>query len=80
MLSRFIIPFLPRSKRLLISGLESPFAMILEPEKIKSLTVSTVSPFVSHEVMKPDAMILVFCDCGVHSVCPLIDKRVMETS
>ena len=60
MLSRLIIAFLPRSKRLLISGLESPFAMILEPEKIKSLTVSTVSPFVSHEVMKPDAMILVF--------------------
>ena len=60
MLSRFVRAFLPRSKRLLISGLQSPSAVILEPKKIKSLTVSTVSPSIRHEVMGPDAMILVF--------------------
>ena len=60
MLSRLVIPFLPRSKCLLISWLQSPSAVILEPEKIKSDTVSTVSPSISHEVMGPDAMILVF--------------------
>ena len=60
MLSRLVITFLPRSKRLLISWLKSPSAMILEPPKIKSDTVSTLSPSVSHEVMGPDAMILVF--------------------
>ena len=60
MLSRLVITFLPRSKRLLISWLQSPSAVILEPPKIKSDTVSTVSPFISHEVMGPDAMILVF--------------------
>ena len=60
MLSRSVITFLPRSKRLLISWLQSPSAVILEPPKIKSETVSTVSPSVSHEVMGPDAMILVF--------------------
>ena len=60
MLSRLVITFLPRSKRLLISWLQSPSAVILEPKKIKSVTVSTVSPFISHEVMGPDAMILVF--------------------
>ena len=59
MLSRFIIAFLPRSSRVLISRLQSPFAMILEPQKIKSITVSTVSPSVCHEVMGPDAMIFV---------------------
>ena len=59
-LSRLVITFLPRSKRLLISWLQSPFEVILEPPKIKSDTVSTVSPFTSHEVMGPDAMILVF--------------------
>ena len=58
MLSRLAITFLPRSKCLLISWLQSPFAVILEPKKIKSDTVSTVSPSISHEV--PDAMILVF--------------------
>ena len=58
MLSRLVITFLPRSKGLLISWLESPSAMILEPKKIKS--VSTVSPSISHEGMEPDAMILVF--------------------
>ena len=60
MLSRLVIIFLPSSKRLLISWLQSPSAVILEPPKIKSLTVSTVSPSISHEVMGPDAMILVF--------------------
>ena len=60
MLSRLIIAFLPRSKRFLISWLQSPCAMILEPPKIKSLTVSIVSPSICHEVMGPDAMILVF--------------------
>ena len=60
MLSRFFIAFLPRSKRLLISWLQSPSAVILEPNQIKSDTVSTVSPSISHEVMGPDAMIFVF--------------------
>ena len=60
MLSRLDITFLPRSKRLLISWLQSPSAVILEPKNIKSDTVSTVSPSISHEVMGPDAMIFVF--------------------
>ena len=60
MLSRLVITFLPRSKRLLISWLHSPSAVILEPRKIKSDTVSTVCPSISHEVMGPDAMIFVF--------------------
>ena len=60
LLSRFVIAFLPRSKRLLISWLQSPSVAILEPPKIKSDTVSTVSPSISHEVMGPDAMIFVF--------------------
>ena len=66
MLSRLVITFLPRSKSLLISWLQSPSAVILEPQKIKvwqkikSDTISTVSPSISHEVMGPDAMILVF--------------------
>ena len=60
MLSRMVITFLPGSKHLLISWLQSPFAVILEPPKIKSITVSTISPSVCHEVMGPDAMILVF--------------------
>ena len=60
MLSRLVTAFLPRSKCLLISWLQSPPAMIFEPNKIKSLTVYTVSPSISHEVMEPDAMILVF--------------------
>ena len=59
-LSRLIITFLPRSKRLLISWLQLPSAVILEPKNIKSDIVSTVSPSVSHEVMEPDAMTLVF--------------------
>ena len=60
MLSRLVITFLPRSKRLLISWLQSPSAVILEPQKIKCVTVSIVSPSICHEVMGPDAMILVF--------------------
>ena len=60
MLSRLVTTFLPRSKRLLTSWLQSPSAVILEPPKIKSDTVSTVSPSISHEVMGPDAMILLF--------------------
>ena len=60
MLSRLVIVFLPRSKCLLISWLQSPSVVILEPPKIKSLTVSIVSPSICHEVMGPDAMILVF--------------------
>ena len=60
MLSRLVIAFLPRGKHLLISWLQSPSAMILDPRKIKSLTVSIVSPSICHEVMGPDAMILVF--------------------
>ena len=57
MLSRLVITFLPRSKHLLISWVQSPSAVILEPIKIKSATVSPVSPSISHEVMGPDAMI-----------------------
>ena len=60
MLSRWVITFLPRSKYLLISWLQSPSAVIWEPKKIKSDTTSTVSPSISHEVMGPDAMIFVF--------------------
>ena len=59
MLSRLVIAFLPRSKRLLISWRQSPSAVILEPPKMKSLTISTVSPSICHEVMGPDAMIFV---------------------
>ena len=59
-LSRSIIAFLPRSKCLLISLPQSPSVVILEPKKIKSVTVSIVSPSICHEVMGPDAMILVF--------------------
>ena len=57
-LSRLVIAFLPRSKCLLISWLQSPSAVILEPKKIKSVTVSTFSPSISHEVMESGAMIL----------------------
>ena len=60
MLSRFAIAFLPRSKRLLISWLQSLSAVILDPKKIKSVTVSTFSLSICHEFMGPDAMILVF--------------------
>ena len=60
MLPRLVITFHPRSKRLSISWLQSPSAVILEPQKIKSDTISTVSPSICHEVMGPDAMIFVF--------------------
>ena len=60
MLSTLVITFLPRSKHLLILCLQSPSAVISEPRKIKSVTVSTVSPSICYEVMGPDAMILVF--------------------
>ena len=60
MLTRLFISFLPRSKHLLILWPQSPSAVILEPKNIKSLTVSTLSPSICHEVMRPDAMILVF--------------------
>ena len=59
MLSRLVITFLPRSKHLLTSWLQSPTIAILEPQKIKSVTVSTVSPSICHEVMELDAMIFV---------------------
>ena len=59
MLSRLVIAFLPRSKHLLISWLQSPPAVILEPKKIKSVTVSIVSPSICHEVMGPVAMIFI---------------------
>ena len=59
LLSRLVITFLPRSKCLLISWLQSPSAVILEPRKIKSVTVSIVKPSICHEVMGPDAMLLV---------------------
>ena len=60
MLSRLVIAFLPRSKRLLISWLQPPSAVILKLNKIKSFIVSIVFPSICHEVMRPDAMILVF--------------------
>ena len=60
MLSKFVIAFLPRSKHLLISWLQSPSSVILEPKKRKSVTVSIVSPFICHEVMGKDAVIFVF--------------------
>ena len=60
MLSRLVIAFLPRSKRLLISWLQSPSAVILEPWKRKSVTVSIVSPSICHEVMELDVMIFIF--------------------
>ena len=60
MLSRLVIAFLPMSKRLLISWLQSPSTVILEPKNIKSVTVSFVSPFICHKVMGPDVTTLIF--------------------
>ena len=60
MRSRLVIAFLPRSKHLLISWLQSPPTVILEPRKMKTVTVSTFPPSICHEVMRPDAMVLVF--------------------
>ena len=57
---RLVITFLPRSKHLLISWLQSPSAVILEPREIKSATVSIVSPSICHEVMGPDAVVFIF--------------------
>ena len=71
-LSRLIITFLPRSKHLLISWLQSPSAVILEPKKIKSATVSTVSSSICHEVTEPDAMILVFWMWALSQLFPLL--------
>ena len=68
MLSRLVITFLPRSKHLLISCLQSLSAVILEPKKIKSVTLSTVSPSICHDVMGPDAMILVLLFMGLQRV------------
>ena len=66
MLSRLVIAFLPRSKHLLISWLQSPSAVILEPKKIKSVTVSIICPSICHDVVGPEATILVF-ECWVLS-------------
>ena len=71
MLSRLVITCFPRSKCLLISWLQSPPAVILEPKKIKSDTVSTVSPSIFHEVMGPDAIILVFLVLSLSQYFPL---------
>ena len=71
MLSRFVIAFLPRSKCLLISWLQSPSVVILEPKKIKSVTVSIVSPSICHEVMD-DAMIFVFWILTFKTAFPLL--------
>ena len=60
MLSRLVMAFLPRSKRLLVSWLQSPSAVLLEPKKVKSVSVFIVHPSICHEVMGPDAMTLVF--------------------
>ena len=60
MLSRLVIAFPPRSKHLLVSWLQSPSAVILGPKKIKSVTLSIIYPSICHEVMGPNAMILVF--------------------
>ena len=59
-LSRFVIAFLPRNRHLLILWLQSPSAVIWESKKIKSVTVYIISPSICHEVMGPDAMILIF--------------------
>ena len=84
MLSRLAITFLPRSKHLLISWLQSPFAVVLELKNIKSLTVSIVSLSICHEVMGPDAMILVFCMLSFKPNFPLSSftfiKRLFSSS
>ena len=84
MLSRLIIAFLPRSKCLLISWLQSQSAVILEPKKIKSVTVSIASPSICHEVMGLDAMILVFWMLRFKPAFPLsfftLIKRLFSSS
>ena len=79
MLSRLVIAFLPRSKCLLISWLQSPSAVILEPKNIKSLTVSIVSPSVCHEVIGLNAMILVFWKLSFKSVFSLSSFTFIKT-
>ena len=78
MLSRLVIIFLPRSKHLLISWLQSPSAVILEPKKIKSLTVFIVSPSICHEVMGPDAMF--YTVVHIHSTQVLIYSSLATLS
>ena len=83
MLSRLVITFLPRNKHLLLSWLQSPSAVILEPKKIKSITVSTVSLSISHEVMGLDAMVLVFWILSFQSTFSLSSftfKRLFSSS
>ena len=84
MLSMLVITFLPKSKCLLISWLQLPFAVILEPLEIKSLIVSIVSPSICHEVMGPDAMILVFWMLSFKPTFPLssftLIKRLFSSS
>ena len=83
-LSRWVIAFLPKSKYLLISWLQSPSTVILKPPKIKSVTVSIVSPSTCHEVMEPDAMIFVFRTSSFKPVLSLISftfiKRLFSSS
>ena len=83
-LSRFLIAFLQRTKCLFISWLQSPSAVILEPKKIKSVTPFTVSPSIYHEVMGPDAMILVFWTLSFKSAFSLssftVIKRLFSSS
>ena len=78
MLSRLVIIFLPRNKRLLISWLQSPSAVILEPPKIKSDTVYTVSPSISHDFILGGSKIMVDGDCS-HKIkrCLLLGRKVM---
>ena len=78
MLSRFVIAFHPRGKHLLISWVQSPSAVILEPRKIKSGTVSTFSPSICHEVMGPDAMILVLLVLSFKSALSLSSFTFIE--
>ena len=84
MLSGLVITFLPRSKHLLISWLQSPSTVILEPRKIKSDTISTVSPSISHEVMGPDTMIFIFWMLSFKPTFPLSSftfiKRLLSSS
>ena len=82
-LTRLILAFLSRSKRLLISWLQSPSVVILQPKKIKSLTFSILSPSISHEVMGPDAMILAFSMLSFKPTFPLSSftfKRFFSSS
>ena len=79
MLSRLVITFLLRSNCLLISWLQSASAVILEPPQIKSLTASIVSPFICHEVMGPDAMILIFCMLSLKPTFPLFSFTFIKS-